>query len=112
MHGLERVRRQKEIIATAEKQFKRVLQATKVRAEEDDGVRDMRRRMKRQLKDMSKAETEGKGRRRNKGDKKKKSTTNKNGDEDWGAYGRARRDAKLDKWMHGDAVKDDPEKNQ
>ena len=60
--GLERVARQKEVVAKTEKQFKRMLQATKEQAAAgDDALRDMRRRVKRQLKDMSRADVEGGG---------------------------------------------------
>lgn len=105
--GLERVQRQKEVVAKTEKQFKRVLRDTKGRADGDEATRDMRRRMKRQLKDMSKAD----GPRRNRG--KKSSAAANNGDEDWGAYGRARRDEKLERWMRGGEVSNvDPEDNQ
>lgn len=120
--GLERVVKQKEVVAKTEKQFKRILQSTRERAEEDDVVRDMRRRVKRQLKDMSKADADGGGGSQGRRSTRKagKKTSNKTngggggggGNEDWGAYGRARRDEKLERWMRGGDVNDHPEDNQ
>jgi len=106
--GVVRVNKQKEVVAKTEKQFKRILHATKATTEEDEGVRDMRRRVKRQLKDMSKAGADMSG------GKRKSTLQGASGasDEDWGAYGRSKRDAKLERWMAGDKVSDDPEDNQ
>ena len=135
--GLERVIRQKQVVAETEKRFKKTLRATRARAAEDEGVRDMRQRMKRQLRDMSKAEAEttGPGGRRRRSQRNREKEEEEEGaagagaaanargvgggaggggDEDWGAYGRSRRDERLEQWMRGAARVDanDPEDNQ
>jgi hypothetical protein len=56
--------------------------------------------MKRQLKDMAKAKP---GRRGAK-DRADPAVNANNGEEDWGAWGRKRRDEKLDKWMRAGSV--------
>ena len=70
---------------------------------------------------MSKADADGGagggggGRRQNNkpGTKAGKKSSAQSSDEDWGAYGRARRDEKLERWMRGSGeVSDVPEDNQ
>jgi hypothetical protein len=56
--------------------------------------------MKRQLKDMAKAKPGRRG-AKNRADP---AVNANNGEEDWGAWGRKRRDEKLDKWMRAGSV--------
>ena len=104
VNGAERIRKQKEVIERTEKTFKKVIKATRLEdggeGGGDEAAGEMRRRMKRQLKDMAKAKP---GRRGAKGRADPAVNAN-NGEEDWGAWGRKRRDEKLDKWMRAGTV--------
>lgn len=110
--GAERVRKQQEVMAKTERAFKRTLRGAKeAAAEGDEAAADVRRRVRRQLRDMSRGKKERRARRRAKDDE---TSAGANGEEDWGAFGRARRDANLEAWMRGagGGEDDDPERNQ
>ena len=109
VNGAERVRKQREVIERTERTFKKVIKATRGEGTEGEAGEaakaELRRRMKRQLKDMAKAKPGGRA-RRDRGDAVSRGN-NGNGEEDWGAWGRRRRDEKLDKWMRAGAVPDE-----
>ena len=106
VNGAERLRKQREVIERTERTFKKVIKATRgegTEGEAGEAAAELRRRMKRQLKDMAKAKPGGRA-GRNRGDAVSRGN---NGDEDWGAWGRRRRDERLDKWMRAGAVPDE-----
>lgn len=108
VNGAERVRKQREVIERTERTFKKVIKATRgegTEGEAGEAAAELRRRMKRQLKDMAKAKPGGRA-GRDRGDTVSRGN-NGNGEEDWGAWGRRRRDEKLDKWMRAGAVPDE-----
>ena len=112
--GAERVRKQEEVVAKTERAFKRALAVAKdAAAEGDDDAADVRRRVRRQLRDMSRGKKEKKTMRR-RGKNGETSASAANGEEDWGAFRRATRDEKIDAWMRGEEREedDDPKRNQ
>ena len=112
--GAERVRKQEEVVAKTERAFKRALTVAKdAAAEGDDDAADVRRRVRRQLRDMSRGKKEKKTMRR-RGKNGETSASAANGEEDWGAFRRATRDEKIDAWMRGEGGEedDDPKRNQ
>jgi len=115
--GATRLARRREIVEDAERRMKRALRGSRERANEGDAAAaDVRRRMKKTLKDMSRAESESEARRNKRRNKKASKGKNAaaNGEEDWGAAGRRRRDERLEKWLRGAGGlgRGDPEENQ
>ena len=115
--GATRLARRREVVEDAERRMKRALRGSRERANEGDAAAaDVRRRMKKTLKDMSRAESESEARRNKRRNKKASKGKNAaaNGEEDWGAAGRRRRDERLEKWLRGAGGlgRGDPEENQ
>ena len=97
------------MIEKTEKMFKATLAATAGDDDIDEKTRDLRKRMKAQLKTKSKLKTEAKRNEKQAAAELKLKT--KDG-EDWGNYRRKTRDAFLEDWIAGDNQKNDPEKQQ
>ena len=106
--GAERIARQAAIVEEAEKKLRARRAALKERADAGD---ERAKAEMRQLKDMrSRRRPEGgRGRkrrrrfegRRNGNGEEEDAIGARNGEEDWGAHGRARRDARLEAWLRG-----------
>mmetsp|Transcript_8729 Transcript_8729/g.28711 ORF Transcript_8729/g.28711 Transcript_8729/m.28711 type:complete len:303 (-) Transcript_8729:111-1019(-) len=107
--GVVKLERQRAVIEKTEKMFKATLAATAGDDDIDEKTRDLRKRMKAQLKTKSKLKTEAKRNEKQAAAELKLKT--KDG-EDWGNYRRKTRDAFLEDWIAGDNQKNDPEKQQ
>ena len=105
--GAERIARQAAIVEEAEKKLRARRAALKERADAGD---ERAKAEMRSLKAALKATTEGKrGRRKKKTraarrreeEEEEDAIGARNGEEDWGAHRRARRDARLEAWLRG-----------
>ena len=112
--GVVKLERQRAVIEKTEKMFKATLAATAGAADEDldEKTRDLRKRMKAQLKTKSKLKIQAKRNEKQAAAELKLKTRD---GEDWGNYRRKAKDAFLEDWIAGadkSIMDSDPEKQQ